>query len=148
MSQQTEKALRIYLIFWGLYLIFEGLLYILNIRLIDTRDIWPPAALAYAKLLEKVLGSIFLFVAAVIIFEVQNNLLKYKNFIKIGGIWTFFHGILLIFLGTTQNYGEVFISFPSLFVWFPLYENYVVLEGVAAILFSILVYIWLKNEQK
>lgn len=145
MSKQIEKALRIYLIFWGLYLIFEGLLYILNIRLIDTRNIWPPAALAYARLLEKVLGSIFLFVAAVIIFEVQRNLLKYKNFIKIGGIWAFFHGILLIFLGTTQNYAEVFKPYPSLLVWFPWYREYVVLEGLAAIGLSILVYLYQKK---
>lgn len=142
-----EKALRIYLIFWGLYLIFEGLLYILNIKLIDTRNIWPPAALAYIELLEKVLGSIFLFVAAVVILEVQRNLKKYKNFIKIGGTWTLFHGILLIFLSVTQNYTEVFKPFPSLLVWFPFYGEYVILEGLAAILFSVLAYLWLKNTK-
>lgn len=129
-------------------MIFEGLLYFFNIRLTDIKNIWPVSALVYAELIEKVLGSFLLFVAAVIIFEVQRNPLKYKNFIKIGGIWAFFHGLLLIFLSTTQNYLEVFKAYPSLFVWFPMYEKFVILEGVVAILFSILVYIWLKNEQK
>lgn len=147
MDKQIEKFFRLVLIFWALYLLFESALYLFHIRLTDPKNVWPISAVVYGQLIEKVLGSTFLFVA-VIIFEVQKNLLKYKTFIKLSGIWAFFHGLLLIFLSTTQNYEEVFKSFPSLFVWFPLYENYVFLEGVAAVGFSILVYLWLKNEQK
>lgn len=146
MDKTVEKLLRGVILFWGIYLLFESLLYLFSIRLTDTKNVWPPSAVAYGELIEKILGSTFLFVA-IVVFEVQKNLLKYKTFIKLSGIWALFHGFLLIFLSLTQNYVEVFGAFPSLFVWFPLYENYVVLEGVAAILFSILAYMWLKNTK-
>lgn len=134
------------IVFWGLYLVFESFLYIFSIRLTDTINVWPPSAVVYGQLIEKVLGSTFLFVA-IVVFEVQKNLLKYRTFIKLSGIWAFFHGCLLIFLGTTQNYVDVFKALPSLFVWFPWYGKYVVLEGLAAIGFSMLVYLWLKKNE-
>lgn len=149
MSKYIDKILRAFLVFWGLYLIFEGLLYFFNIRLTDIKSIWPASALAYTELIEKVLGSAFLFIAIIILFEVQKDLSKYKNFIKISALWALLHGILLIYLSFSQNYIEVFKSLPSLMVWFPLYDKYVAFEGVVMICFSILVFFWVKtNEQK
>lgn len=126
---------------------FESSLYLFGIRLSDVREIWPSSGVVYTELIEKVLGSTFLFVA-IVIFEVQKNLLKYKTFMKLSAIWAFFHGILLIYLSLTQNYVEVFKDSPSLFVWFNLYDKYVFLEGIAAIGFSILVYFWLRNQNE
>lgn len=115
----------------------------------DIKAEWIPSAIVYAKLIEKVLGSTFLFIAVIILFEVQKDLSKYKNFIKISALWALLHGILLIYLSFSQNYLEVFKSSPSLMVWFPLYDKYVAFEGVVIICFSILVFFWVKtNEQK
>lgn len=110
----------------------------------DVKAIWMPSAITYAKLIEKVLGSAFLFIAVIVLFEVQKDLPKYKNFIKISAIWALLHGILLIYLSFSQNYKEVFKSFPSLMVWFPLYDKYVAFEGIVIICFSILVFFWVK----
>ncbi len=115
----------------------------------DVKAVWSSQAIVYAKLIEEVLGSTFLFIAVIILFEVQKNMLKYKNFIKISALWALLHGILLIYLSFSQNYIEVFKSFPSLMVWFPLYDKYVAFEGIVIICFSMLVYLWIKtNEQK
>lgn len=144
MGKNIEKLLRLVIICLGLYLLFESFLYFFDIRLIDVRADWDLSALVYAKLIEKVLGSAFLFIAVVILFEVQKDLLKYKNIIKISAVWALLHGILLIYLSFPQNYTEVFKPFPSLMVWFPLYDKYVTLEGIIIILFSILVFFWVK----
>lgn len=144
MGKKIEKLLHLVIIFLGLYLLFESFLYFFDIRLMDVKAIWMPSAITYAKLIEKVLGSAFLFIAVIVLFEVQKDLPKYKNFIKISAIWALLHGILLIYLSFSQNYKEVFKSFPSLMVWFPLYDKYVAFEGIVIICFSILVFFWVK----
>lgn len=144
MGKKIEKLLHLVIIFLGLYLLFESFLYFFDIRLMDVKAIWMPSATTYAKLIEKVLGSAFLFIAVIVLFEVQKDLPKYKNFIKISAIWALLHGILLIYLSFSQNYIEVFKSFPSLMVWFPLYDKYVAFEGIVIICFSILVFFWVK----
>lgn len=149
MGKKIEKLLRLVIILLGLYLLFESFLYFFDIRLMDVKAVWSSQAIVYAKLIEEVLGSTFLFIAVIILFEVQKNMLKYKNFIKISALWALLHGILLIYLSFSQNYIEVFKSFPSLMVWFPLYDKYVAFEGIVIICFSMLVYLWIKtNEQK
>ena len=148
MGKKTEKLLRWVIIFLGLYLLFESFLYFFDIRLTDVNSVWSPQAIVYSKLVEKVLGSAFLFIGIIILFEVQKNLLKYRNFIKLSAIWTLLHGTLLIFLSLSQNYLEVFKNFPSLRVWFPLYDKYVALEGILVILFSILAFFWVNNTHE
>lgn len=132
------------LIFWGLYLLFEASLYFFNFRLKDVVGIWPQPALLYSLLIEKILGSLFL-LTALVTFAVQRNLAKYKTFLKISAIWSLFHGSLLIFLGWSQNYAINFSGYPSLLVWFPLYNFYLILEGIALLSYSVLVYFWLRH---
>lgn len=127
-------------------MIFEGLLYLFHVRLSDIKDIWPTSAILYSELIGKVLGSMFLF-TAVIAFDVQRNLLKYRNFIKLSSFWSLFHGGVLIWLSFSNHYVEVFKNSPSLYVWFPLYNQYVTLEGIMLIVYSILVFLWLKNTK-
>lgn len=141
-----ENSLRVLVIFWGIYLFFEGILYFFNVRLVDARNIWPASVTLYSGLIGKVLGSVFLFIAAVV-FDVQRNLLKYRNFIKLSGFWGMFHGGVLIWLSLSNNFTEVFKNTPSLYVWFPFYNQYVALEGIILVSYSVLVYFWLKNTK-
>lgn len=141
-----KTALRTLVIFWGIYLLFEGLLYFFNVRLADAKNVWPASATLYSELIGKVLGSVFLFIAAVV-FDLQRDLLKHRNFIKLSGFWSIFHGGILIWLSLSNNFVEVFKNTPSLYVWFPFYSQYVALEGIILICYSVLVYFWLKNTK-
>lgn len=146
MKKNIERILRFLVIFWGVYLTFEGILYFFNIRLADVKNIWPTSAALYSELIGKVLGSMFLFTAA-IVFDIQRNLLKYRNFIKLSMFWGLFHGGVLIWLSLSNNYVEVFKNWPSLYLWSPFYNQYVTLEGVVLIGYSVLVYLWLKDTK-
>lgn len=146
MKIKIEKILRLMLILWGVYLLFEATLYFFNIRMQDVKNIWPEISLTYIVLIEKVLGSLMVLVA-LLTFELQRNLEKYKTILKLGAIWALFHGGLLIFLALSQNYYHTFLIYPSLFVWFPYYDFYVILEGVVLLIFSAGVFLWLKNEK-
>lgn len=141
-----KNALRVLVIFWGIYLTFEGILYFFNIRLTDVKNIWPTSATLYLELIEKVLGSVLLFIA-VVAFDMQRNLVNKRNFIKLSGFWGIFHGGVLIWLSLSNNFVEVFKNTPSLYVWFPFYNQYVTLEGIILISYSVLVYFWLKNTK-
>lgn len=144
-----KTALRVLVIFWGIYLFFEGILYFFNIRLVDIKNIWPASATLYSELIGKVLGSVFLFIAAVA-FDIQRNLLRYKNFIRLSGFWAIFHGGVLIWLSLSNNYVEVFKNLPSLHVWSSFYNQYVILEGMVLLGYAVLVFLWLGkiNEQR
>ena len=146
MGKSTEKLLRLCLILWCFYLLFEATLYFFSFRLGDIQDVWPTSAIVYSRLLEKILGSLFVLIAVMTYF-VQKDLNKYKTFIKVSAIWSLFHGSLLIFLGLTQNYVATFLKYPSLYVWFPFYNQYVILEGIVLIGYSVLVYLWLKDSK-
>lgn len=141
-----KNALRVLVIFWGIYLLFEGVLYFFNFRLVDAKNVWPASATLYSELIGKVLGSVFLFIAAVA-FDIQRDLLKHRSFVKLSGFWGMFHGVVLIWLSLSNNFVEVFKNTPSLYVWFPFYNQYVVLEGIILISYSVFVYFWLKNTK-
>lgn len=144
MHKKLEKLLRAFIIFWGIYLLFESFLYLFNIRLTDTKNLWLPQAFIYSKFIENMLGSVFLFVS-IVVFEVQRDLNKYKTFIILSGIWTVFHGGLLIYLSKEQNYFRIYEKQPSLYVWFPQYNQYLFLEGAVLIIYSLMVYLWIKK---
>lgn len=145
MHKNLEKILRIMIIFWAVYAFVEGCLFFLNIRLESVKAIWPMPVLAYTKLVEKIAGSIFLFLSAVC-FVAQRDLEKYKPLIKISGFWAIFHGGLLIFLAMSQDYGKFFSALPSLHVWLPFYNQYLLLEGLALLSYSYIVYLWCKKH--
>ena len=142
---RAEKVLKIFIIFWGFYLFLEGFSYLSDIRLMDTKALWLPSSAAYAELTGQILGSVFLLMA-ILAFEVQRNVNKYKNFVIISGFWSILHGGLLIYLSISQNYLKAFLKIPSLYVWLPFYNQYLFLEGVVLIIYSLIVYIWIKNK--
>lgn len=144
MHKNLEKILRIIIIFWGIYLAVESFLYFFNVRLISVGNFWLPSASVYSRFTERILGSVFLFLL-ILLFEVQKDLNKYKNLIIISGFWTLFHGCLMIYLSFLHDYPKIYNGMPSLYVWLPLYNQYVFLEGVILIAYSIVVYFWVKK---
>lgn len=145
MHINLSKILKLVLIFWSVYAFFEASLYISNIRLMDVSIVWSSQALTYAKLMGPILGSTFLLIS-IVAFKASKNLEKYKDFIKISGIWAIFHGGLLIYLALIQDNAGIFSPNPSLFAWIPFYNQYLVLEGVMLFLYSLLIFLWVKKN--
>ncbi len=139
-----QKLLRIFLNFGAVYLIFNGLVYLFNIRLASVENVWPISAIYYARLLDAIYAS-FVFLAAVLIFIAQKDLKKYKDLIFYSTIWAFFHGVLLIFLSLTQNFTKDSPSLPSLYIWIPFYSQFLLFEVLLLFIYIVLVVLWFKG---
>lgn len=142
----TEKVLRLFLIFLAMYLLFDGGLHLLNIRLQSVEQLWPKSALSYATLLNLIYAS-FVFLASILIFFAQRELKKYKTMIYASAFWALFHGSLLIYLSITQDFTLYFSDLPSLHVWLPFYSQYLLFESILAYFFSLLVFLWMKGSK-
>lgn len=140
-----KNILRGFLFFWGIYLILEAALYLFNIRLYSVETLWPDSALSYAKLINQFLGSFFVFIA-LLVFEAQKNIEKYQSLIKISGLWALFYGFLLVILSLSKDFSQAFNNLSSLSVWFPFYNQYLLLEAVMLIAYSIVVFLWIRKK--
>lgn len=145
MHKNIQKILRGILIFGFFYLIFDTVLYFSNIRLSNVFSVWPESAVSYATLVNKAFGS-FTFLTALIVFELQRNLSKYRNLVMLVAVWAFLHGVILLYLSLSNDYLKIFANSPSLYVWFPFYDQYLILEAVLLFVFSLVVFIWVKTE--
>ncbi len=133
-----QKLLRFFLNFVAIYLILDGLIHLTSIRLQSVINVWPNSAIAYATLLDTIYAS-FVFLVALLIFVAQNDLKKYKKLILASAIWAFMYGFLLAFLVLNKDFTEDFSTFPSLHVWFPFYNHYLLFEASLAFVYGILV---------
>lgn len=140
-----EKILRGFLIFGGAYLIFDGLLHFFNIKISSVNGAWSQSAISYAELLNSIYAS-FVFLVAAIAFVIQKDLKKYKAVLLVSSVWAIIHGSVLLFLVWTQNYQQIFKDLPSLLVWLPFYNQYVVIEGMVLIIYSGVVYLWVRSK--
>ncbi len=140
-----EKTVRGFLIFGACYLILDGLIHFFNLRLSSTQSIWPESASSYATLLDMVYAS-FVFLTASFVLIIQSDVKKYKNFIVVSSFWAFFHGCLLIFLSVGQNLTMKAVGFPSLYVWSPFYNQYLLGEAGLLFIYASLVLIWIKRK--
>ena len=149
MHISLEKFLKSFLIFGGIYFIFDGLLHLLGIKLTSVND-WPQSAKVYASLIN-ILYASFIFLVAVIIFIIQKDLQKYKNIVLLSAIWALFHGVTLLYLVWNNDYQQVFKNYDSLLVWLPVYREYLTLNSVLLFAYSITVYFWqssIKSRQE
>lgn len=144
---KIERILRIFIIFLGIYLIFDGSIFLFNIKLQSVSKVWPASALSYATVVDSLCAT-FIYLAAALAFIVQKDLKKYKSIISISSIWTFFQGLLLIYLNSAQNLISNFSNLPSLSVWMPFYQQYLLFEAFLCFIYTGLVLIWLKGEKK
>ncbi len=145
MHKNIEKILRGLLIFGGCYFVFDGLLHLSGFKLLSVES-WPAAAKAYANLINVIYAS-FVFLASIFVFIMQKNLKKYKSLIVLSAIWAPCHGLILIFLVWTNNYQQIFQAFPSLLVWLPIYREYITINALLLVIYSITVYIWKKKSK-
>ncbi|HBQ50515.1 hypothetical protein A3B42_00400 [Candidatus Daviesbacteria bacterium RIFCSPLOWO2_01_FULL_38_10] len=132
--------MRIFFIVLAMYLIGDGVIHLLNIRLGSVINVWPTSAVSYAILLDSIYAS-FVFLAAALILVAQTDLKKYKSLIFVSGIWAIFHGTLLLYLNSTQNFGNDFFNYPSLLVWMPFYNQYLFFEAILAFIYAIVVFL-------
>lgn len=145
MAKNIEKILRVILIFGCLYFLFEAILYLFNVRLLDVGTNWPESAKVYAKLVNEVLGS-FEILISVLCFEVQTDLKKYSRLIKMSGIWSLIHAAILVILVLNNDFVSIFIGRPSLYVWVPFYNQYVIFEAGLLVFYSLIVYVWSRKD--
>lgn len=141
-----EKLLRGFLIFGGIYFIFDGLLHFLGIKLVSVSSAWSESATNYANLINHIYAS-FVFLAALISFIIQKDLKKYKTLVVVSAVWSSFHGLVLLYLVWTQNYQQVFKSLPSLLVWLPFYKEYLAFNAILLLAYSGVVYIWSTGDR-
>lgn len=145
MGKNIEKILRGILIFGFFYFLFEAILYLSNIRLTDVGTSWPASAKGYTKLISQVLGS-FELLLSLVCFELQKDVKKYAGLIKISGIWALVHALVLIMLAAGNNFTNIFAPMPSLYVWTPLYNQYVFFESGLLIFYSVIVILWSRKN--
>lgn len=145
MGKNIEKILRGILIFGFLYFLFEAILYLSNIRLVDVGSNWPDSAKVYAKLINQVLGSFELLIA-VVCFELQRDLNKYSKLIKISAFWALIHAAVLVSLTSSNNFTNTFTGMPSLYVWAPFYNQYVFFETGLLIFYTMTVFFWSRKN--
>lgn len=139
-----EKILKSYLLFGGVYMIFESLIHLSQIRLVDVKSNWPDSALIYATLFNYLYGSFALFLAA-LVFYLQKNLVKNRNLINLLAIFAFLHASLVVFLSLNFNFDLSFAQFNSLRFWIPIYNFYLLFEAILLYFFCLLVYLWNKK---
>lgn len=144
MHISSEKLVRFALIFLAVYLIGDGLIHFLNIKLQTIGSNWPQSAVVYAKLLNAIYSS-FVFLVAMLALIVQKDIKKYQDLIKISPYWAIFHGLILLYLSTTINFVNIFSNMPSLYVWMPFYNQYLFFEAVLAFIYAVVVFVWNKK---
>jgi uncharacterized membrane protein YozB (DUF420 family) len=145
MYKIPDKQLRFFIIVLGIYLIGDGLIHLLNIKLGSVKGIWPQSAFSYAILLNSIYAS-FVFLVSSLILIAQKDLKKYKSLILVSSVWSVFHGGLLIYLSVTQNFMVSFYNLPSLYVWMSFYDKYLIFEALLAFAYALLVFLWIKND--
>lgn len=141
-----NRVVKSLLLFGGIYILINGLLHLLNIRLISVINVWPESALSYSKLLNYLYASFTILIAAVAIL-LQKDINKHKTLIVGTAVWALFHGLLLIGLSITQNYIQIFKEYPSLHLFFPAYDKFLIFEGVLLITYSLVIFVWWRKEK-
>ena len=136
---KITAVLKGYLFFAGIYLILDGLIHILGIRLIDITR-WSKEPLVYSDFINRLYGSFVIFVGLLGI-EVQTDLMKYKKFLYIAAIWSFFHAGYLVYTAVTVDFIQTFAREPSVYIWMPFYNYYLIFEAALLLCLSLLVYL-------
>lgn len=145
MRKKVEKLFRLFLTFMAIYLIGNGIIHLLNFRLQSVINVWPQSAVSYAIILNSIYAS-FVFLAAILLLVVQKDLKKYHTLILASCIWAIFHGLLLIYLSFTQNLIN-FSQWPSLYVWMPFYNQFLLFEAFLSFVYVALAFSWSKGQK-
>lgn len=140
------KTLKGLLIFGSLYFTVDGLIHLFNIKLISVESAWPKSAIAYSILLDSIYAS-FIFLAAAIAVVLQADLKKNKTAIFVTSVWAIWHGWLLIFLSFSLDLVRISSSLPSLHLWFPFYDQYLIFQGSLLLVYAVVALVWFKKNK-
>lgn len=146
MKNKLEIFLKYYLLITSIYLLGDGLVHVFDIKLISVLD-WPQAPLIYSRFIGHLYG-LFASLAALLGLEAARDLKKYKNFLYIVAIWLIIYGSHLIYISLTTDFKIIFKDTPSIFVWMDFYNLYLIFEAGLCFIFSILVFLWSKAQNK
>lgn len=143
---KIQNILKWYLLFSSIYLLGDGLVHVFDIKLISVLS-WPEAPLVYSKYIGHLFGA-FAILASLFGIESQRDVTKYRNFLYIVAIWSLFYGSYLIYTSLTVPFSKIFSNSPSVFVWIPFYNYYLIFEACLLFTFSLLVFIWRRKEKQ
>jgi hypothetical protein len=135
-----KKIIKILLMVGSIYLSCDALIHLFNVRLADAVPLWPSSAIRFAGFISQIYAS-FVLLVAVLIWEIQKDLIKYRNLATICGVWALLHGG---FLGqqTLNGLADSFEKIPSLLVWTAYYPMITLFESILLIIFGTIVILW------
>jgi len=139
-----NKVLKGYLFFASIYLLLDGLVHLFDIKLIGINN-WPTQPFIYSQFIGHLYGG-FAILTALLGLEVQRDIKKYKNFLYIVAVWGFFYGLYLVYSSLTTDFLATFKDTPSIYVWIPFYNGYLLFEAALLYTMSGLTYLYWKSE--
>src|SRR3989344_553425 len=119
---KISRVLKWYLLIISLYLLGDGFVHVLNIKLLSPDPLWPSNIVIFSKYMSQLYGM-FTILAALFGIEVSRNLEKYQNFLYITSVWGVIYGLLLIY-----------------------YNFYIIFEACLLYVFVFLVFLWSKRK--
>ncbi len=145
MRRKINQILRIYTIFGGIFILVDGLIHILPLRLVDVVNVWPPAAYQYARFFNQLYGSYAIFIAGTLLI-LQTDLKKFRPQVIWSSYFALFHSCLLIWNVLAFNLQSTLKPWPSLTVWLPGYNLIEFFEAILLFIYVIIVYMWSKSH--
>lgn len=140
-SSFISTAIRSFLLFGGFYFIIESGIHLFGLRLSDISNVWPEPAILYANWMGRFYGSLCLLMSG-LLFILQSDLEKYNKIILLTGVFSFFHGVLLVFGSVTERFDDVYRYYQSLSFYITTYNEYLILEALLLFIYGIFVIIW------
>ena len=141
-----KRLVRGLLIFGAIYLFFDALLHIINLRLLDTAKIWPSSAIVFAGFMSQLYAA-YAFLVVAIIWVIQKDLKKYQEIIFVVGIGALLYGGFLGYW-TLSGFSSSFMGINSLRVWLPFYPLVTLFESIFLIVFGTIVICWKIKDGK
>lgn len=139
-----KLLLKWYLIAASIYLIFDGLVHVFDIKLIDAIS-WPQPAFVYSKFIGNLYGA-FAILAGLFGIEASRNLEKYRNFLYIAAVWSLAHAVYLLYSSLSINFVGIFNQTQSVYFWIPFYNSYLLFEAGLLVTFALMVFIYRKHD--
>jgi len=142
-----STLIRILLVIMGIYLFIDSVIHLFAFRFQDVAEIWPNNAIAFSKFLSQIYGS-FILLISLIILEISRKVEQYKNLIFIIGLWSLFHGTLLLYLSVIGFFNN-FEDYSSLYFYIKpsIYQAVEFIEGLFLIVFAMLALIYTKKKK-
>lgn len=139
-----KTVLKYYLLLTSIYLILDGIVHVLGIKLTGIIT-WPEPALIYSKFITNLYGG-FVILAGLFGIETARNLSKYRNFLLIGAVWSLIYAAFLVYSSITIDFVELFTLTPSIYFWIPFYNFYIITEAGLMVILAMLIFFFSREK--